>query len=185
VPQEYDERMALHIRAEPGLELPARAIREAVASVDPELPVSTVVDLNDALTVSMGETRTVGYLVAAFAVLALVLAAVGLYGLVAYGASQRVREMGIRVALGAEPGSLVYLILSHGLVIVALGVAVGLGISAALAQALRGLLFGVAPNDLFTFGAAALFLVATACLAAWLPAKRASRLDAAASLREQ
>jgi predicted permease len=183
--QEYNAGMVLHALGEPGRGLTAASIRDAVATVDPELPVSSVVDLQDALTVSMGETRTVGYLVGAFALLALVLAAVGLYGLVSYGASQRVREMGIRIALGAEPGSVARLLLSRGMVISALGVAAGLGVSYAIGQALSGLLFGVAPTDGATLGVAALLLLATAGLAAWFPAWRASQMDAAVSLRQE
>jgi predicted permease len=185
VPQEYDEHMALHIRAEPGRSITARSIREAVSSVDPELPVSRIVDMQEALTASMGETRTVGYLIGAFAVLSVVLASVGLYGLISYAASLRIRELGIRVALGAEPGSLVLLILARGLPIVAIGIVAGLAISYALARALRGLLFGVAADDVVTFGAAALCLLTTASIAAWFPARRASRLDAAVSLRQE
>jgi hypothetical protein len=183
--QLYDDFMVLHVLAEPGQRVSGSAIREAVASVDPELPVSSVVDLKAALTASMGETRTVGFLVGAFAILALVLAIVGLYGLVAYSASQRVREIGIRMALGAEPGSLVRLILARGVIVSVLGVLLGLGASFALGQALRGLLFGVGPADLPVLGFASGFLMITAGVAAWLPARRASRVDASVSLREE
>jgi ABC-type antimicrobial peptide transport system permease subunit len=183
--QVYDDSMVLHLLAEPGQRVSGTAIREAVASVDPELPVSSVVDLKAALTASMGETRTVGFLVGAFAVLALALAVVGLYGLVAYSASQRVREMGIRMALGAEPRALVRLVLARGLVVSVLGILLGLGTSLALGQALRGLLFGVAPTDLPVLGCAAVLLLFTAGVAAWMPARRASRVDASVSLREE
>lgn len=132
----------------------------------------------------MGETRTIGYLVAAFAVLALVLAAVGLYGLVSYGASQRQRELGIRIALGAEPASLVRLILARGIVLSLLGIGVGLPVSYALGRALGGLLFGVRFGDVLMVAAPTGVLLLTAVAAAWLPARRASRVDAAITLRE-
>lgn len=132
----------------------------------------------------MGETRTIGYLVAAFAVLALVLAAVGLYGLVSYGASQRQRELGIRIALGAEPASLVRLILARGIVLSLLGIGVGLPVSYALGRALGGLLFGVGFGDVLMVAAPTGVLLLTAVAAAWLPARRASRVDAAITLRE-
>jgi ABC-type antimicrobial peptide transport system permease subunit len=122
--------------------------------------------------------------VGAFAVLALVLAAVGLYGLVSYGASQRVREMGIRMALGAEPASLVRLFLTRGIVIAVLGVGMGLAVSFGLGQALEGMLYGVGATDPGTVAVAVTVLLATAALAAWIPARRASRVDAAVSLRE-
>jgi len=176
--------IALHVRTArpvPGLEA---GLRRAVAAVDPDLPVGNVVELKDALAASMGETRTIGRLVAGFAALALILAAVGLYGVVSYGVSRRVRELGVRIALGAEPASLVRLVLGHGLGLAAAGVLFGLGTSFLVGQAFRGLLFDVPPSDPLTLGGAALLLVATAGLAAWIPARRAARVEPAASLRE-
>jgi hypothetical protein len=179
----YSPNMALHVSSPSGRTTLPALIRRTVADLDEELAVS-VVDLEAAMTESMGETRTIGYLVGAFAVLALLLAAVGLYGLVSYGASQRVREMGIRVALGAHPDSLVRLILSRGLALALLGIGVGMAVSYGLGLALRSLLFGVAHTDALALGGAALVLMVSAGLAAWLPARRASRVDAATSLRE-
>jgi putative ABC transport system permease protein len=158
-------------------------VRELVASLDPELPVATVVDMQEAMTASMGETRTIGYLVGVFATLALVLAAVGLYGLVSFSVSQRRRELGIRIALGAAPESLVKLVLAKGVTIVVLGLVMGFGVSYGLGIALRSLLFGVTETDLVTLGGAALVLTVAAGIAAWVPARRASRVDAMISLR--
>jgi ABC-type antimicrobial peptide transport system permease subunit len=132
----------------------------------------------------MGETRTIGYLVAAFAFLALSLAVIGLYGLVSYGASQRVREFGIRIALGARPEELTRLILSRGVRISVFGVLAGAAVSYGVGRALQSLLFGVTPSDPLTLSTAAIALTSAAVLAAWLPARRASRVDAAISLRE-
>jgi predicted lysophospholipase L1 biosynthesis ABC-type transport system permease subunit len=184
VSQIYRSRMALHLSSETGrAELP-EMIRRTVAGIDPELPVSSVVDLQAAMTDSMGETRTIGYLVGAFAGLALLLASVGLYGLVSYTASQRVRELGIRIALGARPESLVRLILARGIAVSVLGIGLGLVISYGLGLALQSLLFGVARTDVLTIGGAALVLMTVGGIAAWLPARRASRVDAAISLRD-
>ncbi|MCH7565670.1 MAG: FtsX-like permease family protein [Gemmatimonadetes bacterium] len=180
----YRGGMVLHLRGESGQSVQPELLRQTVADLDLELPVSAVVDLEKGLAASMGETRTIGYLIAAFAVLALVLAAVGLYGLVSYGASQRVREMGIRIALGAPPQSLVRLILTRGVRVSALGIGAGLAVSYGLGKALEGLLFGVAPADSATIGAASVLLLLTAGVASWVPARRASRLDPAISLRE-
>jgi ABC-type antimicrobial peptide transport system permease subunit len=132
----------------------------------------------------MGETRTIGTLVGVFALLALGLAAVGLYGLVSFGVSQRIRELGIRIALGARPEELIRLVLRRGVTLGLLGVGFGLVVSFGLATALQSLLFGIAPTDPTTFVIASVVLVASAGLAAWLPARRAGRLDAATSLRE-
>jgi ABC-type antimicrobial peptide transport system permease subunit len=133
----------------------------------------------------MGETRTFGYLVTVFAALALFLAAIGLYGLISFGVSQRVRELGIRLALGARPDALVRLVLVRGLAIATLGVIAGLGLSFLIGQALDSLLFGVDATDPATLAGAAVLLLATAALAAWIPARRASRVDAAVSLRNE
>jgi predicted permease len=173
----------LHLASETGAALAPAAVRELVASLDPELPVATVVDMQEAMTASMGETRTIGYLVGVFATLALVLAAVGLYGLVSFSVSQRRRELGIRIALGAAPESLVKLVLAKGVTIVVLGLVMGFGVSYGLGIALRSLLFGVTETDLVTLGGAALVLTVAAGIAAWVPARRASRVDAMISLR--
>jgi predicted permease len=173
----------LHLASETGEALAPAVVRELVASLDPELPVATVVDMQAAMTASMGETRTIGYLVGVFATLALVLAAVGLYGLVSFSVSQRRRELGIRIALGAAPESLVKLVLARGVAIVALGLVMGLGVSYGLGIALKSLLFGVTETDLVTLGGAALMLTVAAGIAAWVPARRASRVDAMISLR--
>ncbi len=183
--QVYSSRMGIHVRTDASSGDMIPRLREAIAEVDPELPVASVVDLRQALAASMGETRTIGWLVAAFALLALVLAAIGLYGLVSFGVSLRVRELGIRIALGARPESLVRMVLAHGLLLAGIGVAAGLALSAALGRALEGLLFGVGATDGLTLVGASVTLLATAVVAAWIPARRASRVDAAVSLREE
>lgn len=176
--------VALQISTDPGSADGAGLLRRTVAGIDPGLPVTSVVDLRDAIAASMEETRTIGFLVAAFAALALLLSIVGLYGLVAYGASQRVREIGIRIALGARPDALLRLILGRGMLLGVFGVGVGVLVSVGVGTALRGLLFGVGHTDFRTLTAAAVLMLTTATVAAWLPARRASRLDPATSLRD-
>jgi putative ABC transport system permease protein len=180
--QAYAASGALVVRTA-GASVSDDALRAAVAAVDPELPVTGIQDFRAALSNSVGETRTIAYLIGSFATLALVLASVGLYGVVSYGASQRVREMGVRIALGARPGSLVRLILARAGAIALIGTALGVGLSLLLGRAIEGLLFGVAPSDGATLGGAALLLIFVAGGAAWIPARRASRADAAVSLR--
>jgi predicted permease len=181
--QAYLPQMVLHARGS-GATPDPEVLRSLVSSVDPAIPVSTVYDLEAAIVASMGETRTIGYLVGVFAALALSLAAVGLYGLVSFAASQRVREFGIRIALGARPDELTRLMLGRGVVLALVGVALGLGVSFGLATALQSLLFGVAPTDPVTFAGATVVLLGSAALAAWLPARRTARIDAAISLRD-
>jgi len=177
--------LALHVRVDGPAERAIRELRAVVAVVDPELPLGAPIDLRAAALDSVRELRVFGVLVTGFAVLALVLAAIGLYGLVSYGVSQRIREMGIRLALGARPGALVGLVLRRSLVVSLVGVVVGLGLALLLGQAIRGMLFGVSAWDPTTLIAAALVLFVTAARAAWIPARRAARVDATVSLRAE
>jgi predicted permease len=179
--QMYSPSGVLHVKG--GGASVAEGIRSAVAAVDPELPVTAIQDLRGALTASMGETRNVAYLVAGFALLALLLASVGLYGVISFGVAQRAREMGIRVALGARPGSLVQLVLARGVALTLVGITAGIGLSLLLGRALASLLFGVAPTDGAALGGAATVLLLVAGVASWVPARRASRVQAAISLR--
>lgn len=183
--QAYSGRVALHLAGDGDVAPQPEQLRSVVADVDPGLPVVSVQTLQGAVARSMGETRTIGSLVAIFAGLALVLALVGLYGLVSFGATQRVREIGIRIALGAKPDSLVRLILARAVGIAILGISLGVVISIGLGSALQGLLFQVAPTDAGTLIVAATLLLGVAGVASWLPARRASRVDAAISLRSE
>lgn len=180
----YSPYQVLHVAGSDGAGLTPDVARRIIADVDPQLPVSVTVDLEAAAIRSMAETRTIGMLVGAFAILALVLAVVGLYGLVSYAAAQRVRELGIRMALGAEPRSLVRLVLRRGVGITMVGIVAGLGVASGLGWALQGLLFGVRRAEPAVLMAAASILFSASALAAWIPARRASRVDAAVSLRD-
>ncbi|MGI9627105.1 MAG: ABC transporter permease [Longimicrobiales bacterium] len=182
--QRFASRMVLHVRTRSGQKVTADQVRGVAADLDPDLPIPQVLDLEAAVRDSLGETQTIGRLVTAFAGLALLLSAIGLYGLVSYGASRRVREMGIRSALGARPESLVALVLKQGLAVSLAGVAAGLVLAGLLGRALQGLLFGVGSADGVSLVASSLMLLGTAALAAWIPARRAGRVDAAVCLRE-
>jgi putative ABC transport system permease protein len=175
--------MLLAVRSTQGLEVLAPMLRQELRAVDPDLPlvqVRTMVDLVDA---SLGPTQVMGSLLAAIAVLGLVLAGVGLYGVLAYSVSQRTRELGIRIALGATNGRLMWLVVGQGIRLAALGVVLGLVGAAVLARSLAGLLHGVEAFDVFTFGAVPLLLAAVALLASWLPARRALRVPPSEALR--
>jgi hypothetical protein len=181
----WDANLVIHARVEGPTGTAVRELRRVVATLDPELPLGSVVDLRVATSDSIREVRVFGLLVGGFALLSLILAAIGLYGLVAYGVAQRVREMGIRLALGARPESLVGLVLRRSLVVAGIGVLAGLALALALGKALGGLLFGVEAGSPPVLLAAAGFLFGTALLAAWLPARRASRVDATVSLKAE
>lgn len=183
--QVWSSRLTLQVRAGALAASIGPTLRAAVADLDPALRLVGVTDLREATVHSLGSTRPVGILVGVFAVLALVLAAIGLYGVVAFAVSQRSREMGIRLALGAEPAALVRVMMSRGVRLTIVGVVVGLGVSIAVGRALQGLLFGVPDGDVVTLGVAAVALILVASLASWIPARRVSRVDAAVSLRDQ
>jgi predicted permease len=159
-------------------------MRAAVQSVDPEQALSEVRTMDQWMAQSVSGRRTPMTLLALFGVVALVLAAVGIYGVVAFSVAQRVREFGIRQALGADRRSILSLVLAHGLRTAAGGVIVGLGASAVLTRYLQSLLFGVEAYDVAVFGAATGLLLGVAALACYLPAARATRVDPVVALRD-
>jgi putative ABC transport system permease protein len=119
----------------------------------------------------------------AFGLLALLLAAVGLYGVVAYHVTLRTREIGIRMAIGAQPGDVFRLVLRQGLIITLIGVGIGLLFSAAISRLMTNVLYGVSPTDLVTYIGAALLWLAVSLIACYLPARRAARVEPLAALR--
>jgi len=154
-----------------------------VHAIDPSLPVSKPRTMAQILDTSVRPQRLNGLLVAGFAVLALVLAAVGIYGVIAFSVAQRTREIGVRMALGAQPGNILRLIVGQGLSLVLLGVGLGLAASYALARLLESFLFGISPRDPLTFGGVALLLGVVALLASFIPARRAARVEPMVALR--
>ncbi|MGE0453429.1 MAG: ABC transporter permease [Vicinamibacteria bacterium] len=163
----------------------AGAARLAVREIDGGLPASRMGPLADAVSDSVAPRRFSMLLLGLFALIALFLAAVGLYGVVAYAVSQRTREIGVRMAIGAQAGDVRRLILGGGMRLALLGVALGTAAALALARLLASLLYEVTPFDPASYAATALVLLAVAALACSLPARRAMRLDPLAALREE
>jgi predicted permease len=163
----------------------AAAVREAIGPLDPTLPMNEFRALQDIVDRSVSPRRLIVLLLAGFAVFALVLAALGIYGVISYSVSQRKQEIGIRLALGASAGNLRALILGQTMKLAAAGMALGLAASWALGRTLQGMLFGIQSSDPMTFAAALALLLAVAGLAGFLPARRASRLDPLESLRSE
>ncbi len=161
----------------------APAIVGAIRSVQAEVPISDVRSMHDLLAASIQRQRSVLALFGAFAAVGLMLGAVGIYGVVAYGARQRAREIGIRVALGADARSVAGLVVRDGLWWAMLGVAAGVPIALGLGGVLRGLVYGVPVTDPASLAGAATALVAVAALASYLPARRAARADPTTVLR--
>ena len=153
--------------------------------MDADLPVFDVKTMTDALSESVAQPRFYAILLGSFAAIALVIAALGIYGVISYAVSQRTRELGIRIALGAQRERVVRLVISQGLMLTLLGIALGVVGAAALTRLISSLLFGVAPADPLTFiGVAALFVL-VACLASYLPARRAAGVDPIIAMRAE
>jgi putative ABC transport system permease protein len=157
--------------------------RAAVHALDPELPVFDARTLGERLDLSLGRRRTATWLVGAFAVLAVALALVGVYGVMSYDVSQREREIGIRMALGADRGAVLALVLRGGARMAAAGVAAGAALAFVLARIAGGLLFGVTSYDPLTYLGLAALLIGMAIAAAYLPARRATALKPLDALR--
>ncbi|MBA3259795.1 MAG: ABC transporter permease, partial [Gemmatimonadales bacterium] len=160
-------------------------LRRAVAQVDPGLPLYNVGAMEGRLIDSMAQSRFSTMLLTVFGALALVLAAIGVYGVISYGVAQRTQEIGIRVALGAQRGDVLALVVRHGAVLAAVGLAVGLTGALLLSRLMESLLFRVSPTDPPTFATGVVVLAAVAVLAAALPARRAARTDPMVALRNE
>jgi len=159
------------------------AARDEIKALDPELPLSQVNTLEGRFTTAVAQPRFRTTLIASFAALALVLAVVGTYGVISYSVTRRTHEIGIRVALGAEPENVLKLVLGQGAVLAITGVLIGLAGAFALTGLLRSLLFNVSATDWPTFTGTALLLAGTALLGCYLPARRAMRVDPMVALR--
>jgi predicted permease len=161
----------------------AKEVRKAVTEVASSLPVTRVATLNEQISDSVNLDRLVAYLTSAFGILSLVLACIGLYGVMSYTVARRTSELGIRMALGAQRAQVLWMILRESLVLVGLGLVLGLPVVFAAARFLKGMLFGLTPNDSATVAAATLLLAAIAAVAGYLPALRASRIEPLVALR--
>jgi putative ABC transport system permease protein len=159
------------------------AVRQQFAKLDPTLPVSGILSMDEVVSASVAQPRLIMQFVGIFAGLALLLAAVGIYAVMAYSVNQRQQEMGIRMALGAQPRDILRLVVGHGMGLTLAGVVLGVTGSFALTRLLVSLLFGTRATDPLAFCAAAVLLAAAAFLACYIPARRATRLDPMLALR--
>jgi predicted permease len=161
------------------------AVRDAIWSVDRGVPVFDIRTMDQIVSRSLSTRRFAVALLSGFAVLALVLAVVGLYSVLSYAVTRRTSELGVRFALGASPGEVLRLVVADGLKLTALGVVIGALLGAAAARAISGLLFGTRQLDPFAFCTAAAVLLGVAAAASYIPARRASRLDPMTALRHE
>lgn len=183
IPQLSNRGMAVVIRTTVPPTSLAPAVRSAVAGVDPELALSRVGTMDDIIARSMATPRFTTNLLVLLGLTGLVLAAVGIYGIIAYFVSQRAHEIGVRMALGASRRGVSLMVLRQGLVLAGAGVAIGLVASAAATRALAGMIYGVGTRDPVTFLGVAAVLLVVAALASLVPAHRATRLDPLEALR--
>jgi ABC-type antimicrobial peptide transport system permease subunit len=159
------------------------AVRREIGALDPNVAPTQIGTLRDHMAFALFPARIAGVLFSAFGAIALVLALAGLSGLIAYSVSQRTREIGVRMALGAETQDVLKLVIGEGLLLTLIGMAIGVGAAFGLTRFLSDLLYGVSAVDPLTFGVIALLLLGVALLACWLPARRATKVDPMIALR--
>jgi putative ABC transport system permease protein len=181
--QSYDPKMTLVIRTTGEPPSVTAAVREQIRMVDPNLPVSDISTLRDQLNFSLFPSRVAALTLGGFGVLALFLAAIGIYGVVSYAVAQRTHEIGIRIALGAKELSVLRLVIREGLFVVAVGLVVGLSLALVATRLIEGFLYGVAATDAITFLTVPIVLGVVAVLASYLPARRATKVDPLVALR--
>jgi predicted permease len=181
--QQVEYTAALIVRTNVDPRSMEESVRAQVTALDRDLPVFNVSTMDDLRAVSVLPQRIGGTLMTAFAGFALVLAAIGLFGVIAYAVGERTREIGIRIALGAKPREIFRLVVGQGMVLALVGLLVGLPLALGMGRAVAGLLYGIAPNDFGTFAGVAAMLAAVALAACYIPARRAMRVDPVIALR--
>jgi predicted permease len=181
--QDTPKELAIFLRGDLNASAIPKEVRAMVQSVNPELPVYGAKTLNDAVSASLEQRRFSMDIVAAFAITALLLAVLGIYGVISYIVSERTRDIGIRLALGAQRGEIMAMVLCQGLGLAAAGAALGLVGSVIVSHLMAGLLFGVMPSDPLTFVGVTLVLTGVALAACYIPARRAIRVDPMIALR--
>jgi len=183
LPQSHRTEMTLHLQTRVKPEQMIAAVRQAVRELDRNLPVYDVRPLAWQLDDALTPQRMSAMLISSFGLLALGLAAIGLYGVMSYAVAQRTQEIGLRMALGAQAGDVLRLILKGGIALSLCGITIGLAASLALTRLMSGLVFGVSTTDPLTFIVTGLILISVALIACWIPAWRATKVDPMVALR--
>ena len=183
--QSYSPGVSIMARGERGAGAALEAIRRELQGMDANVAPEQAMPLESLVGISLLPQRLAAFFIGGFGVLGLLLACIGIYGVLAYQVGQRTREIGVRVALGARAGDVVRMVLRHGFKITALGAAIGVLLAAAATRLLSSLLYGVSATDPLTFTAVPVLLLAVALAASWLPARRAARVDPMMALRAE
>ena len=181
--QQFRSRMTIVIRTSGDPVRYAEMVRRAIWSKNPDQTITAVTTLDDVLGRSVARPRLIAGLLGAFGTIGLTLGALGIFGVLAFAVSQRRREIGVRVALGASPRSVMWLILAQGLLLAVSGVVIGVLGAVLLTRSMESVLFGIEPSDPWTFAQVIVVLLAAAALASWLPARRALAIDPVTALR--
>ncbi|HEX8179609.1 MAG TPA: ABC transporter permease [Pyrinomonadaceae bacterium] len=181
--RDYSTNVSLVARTTADPQTVIAALRREVQALDPNLPLYNVETLTEHMSVPLFPARMAAGVLGSFGVLALVLAAIGIYGVMAYVVAGRTREIGVRMALGARPRDVLRLIVRQGMMLALVGLGLGLGLAFVGARLLTSLLYGVSPADPLTFAAVALLLAAVAFIACYVPARRATKVDPMIALR--
>jgi putative ABC transport system permease protein len=159
------------------------ALRKAVSDVDTSVPIDQIETMKQIVSASVGQPRFITFVLSTFAVLAVFIASIGLFGVMSYLITQRMREFGIRIAFGASTGDVLRLVLTQAAKFLIIGVSVGLFGAAIIARSMATLLYGVVPLDTATFAAVSLLLGLVGLMASYIPARRATRVDPTVALR--
>jgi ABC-type lipoprotein release transport system permease subunit len=181
--RDFSKGVTFELRTEMPPTAIARAVQTVVVGIDRNVPVAEIRTQEEQIRETLAIERMFADVVGSFGVIAVLLAAVGLYGVMAYAVTRRTKEIGIRLALGAGRGHVQWLVLRESLWLVAAGLAAGIPAAVALTKLVRGSLYGIGPNDPVSFVAAAVLMVVVAGVAAWNPARRAARVDPMRALR--
>jgi putative ABC transport system permease protein len=176
-------QMYLVVRSSGNAQQIVPAIRAELASIDNTLPLARVRTMDELLDESLVQQRFRTWLISGFAALALLLSAIGIYALISYSVSQRTREIGVRVALGAQPSNVLVMVLREGLQLLVFGLLLGWIGALATTRVLRSLLYSTSVTDAVSFGATSITLIAVALLACYIPARRATKVDPMVALR--
>lgn len=183
--QIFRVKVNLVVRTQGDPQIMIKRVEDAIRSVDPQQTITSAFTLEDAIGDAVARPRLLSVLLGLFGAMGLVLGALGIYGVLAYLVTQRTREIGVRLALGASPRDVLRMVVGRGLRLAGLGVAIGLVAALVLTRLMQGVLYGVTPTDPLTFVGVAAALLAVAAFASWLPARRATRVDPLVALRSE